>query len=159
MEKMYKEVVTGNRYDYERANQHHVELTLQIVMAKDMPNIESAFIYANHCGCCLHYGMALFKLLREAGIDAYISITMEENPITHEMTDNHVSVYYIKDGKEYIADPVETVKSGKGEYFDIPVQEYYENNGTIWIYDPYGEYGEELFYQSFLNHPLKTFNG
>ena len=33
MEKMYKEVVTDNRYDYERANQHHVELTLQKVMA------------------------------------------------------------------------------------------------------------------------------
>ncbi|MBR3132656.1 MAG: hypothetical protein IKG42_01020 [Clostridia bacterium] len=159
MKTMYKTVVTGNRYDYERANQHHGELISQKVKAKDMPSIESAFIDTNHCGCCLHYGMALFKLLREAGIDAYISITMEENPITHKMTDNHVSVYYVKDGKGYIADPVETVKSGKGENFDIPVQEYYDNNGTIWIYDPYGEYGEELFYQGFLNHPLKTFNG
>lgn len=159
MEKMYKAVVTNNHYDYERANQHHGELISQKVKAKDMPNIESAFIDENHCGCCLHYGMTLFKFLKEAGIDAYISITMEENPITHEMTDNHVSVYYIKDGNEYIADPVETVKSGKGEYFDIPIQEYYKNNGTIWIYDPYGEYGEELFYQGFLNHPIKIFKG
>ena len=97
--------------------------------------------------------------MKDAGIETYISITLEENPVTHQMTDNHISVYYIKNGKEYIADPVETVKNGKGDYFDIPIDEYIKANGTIWIYDPYGEYGDELFYNGFLNHPLKIFKG
>lgn len=157
MEKMYKKVVTGNRYDNERAMKHHSELIAQCVKAKDMPSIESEFIAKNHCGCCLHYGMALYKLMKDANMDVYISITPEENPVTHEMTDNHVSVYYIIDGKGYIADPVETVKFGKGEYYDIPVMEYQKNNGMIRIYDPYGEYGNELFFIDFLKHPLRIF--
>ncbi len=124
-----------------------------------MPSIESAFISENHYGCCLHYDMSLFKLLREAGIESYVSITMEENPVAHENTDSHVSVYYIKDGKEYIADPVETVKAGKGEYLDIPIEEYWATNRTIQLYDPYGEYGDKLFYGDFLNHPLRILKG
>ena len=37
----------------------------------------------------------------------------------------------------------------KGDYWDIPIEEYFKNNGTIWIYDPYGEYGDKLFYNGF----------
>lgn len=159
MEKMYKEVVTGNVYDFDRANAHHGVLIAAKTLARNMPKVETEFISENHCGCCLHFGMALFKLMRDAGYEAYISITLEENPITHQMTDNHVSVCYIKDGKQYIADPVETIKTGKGDYFDITIEKYSKTNGTIWIYDPYGEYGDELFYEGFLNHPLRTFKG
>jgi len=156
---MYKSVVEGNIYNYHKANEHHAMLFGAKAIAKDMPAIETEFISQNHCGCCLHYAMALFKIMREACVETYISITLEENPETGKKTDNHVSVCYVKDGKKYIADPVETVKSGKGEFFDIPIEDYFKANGTVWIYDPYGEYGNELFYQGFLNHPLETFKG
>lgn len=159
MEKMYKNVVTGNEYNYEKANEHHAMLIAAKTIARDMPEVETEFISKNHCGCCLHYGMALFKLMRDAGLEAYISITLEENPETGKMTDNHVSVCYVKDGKRFIADPVETVKTGEGEFFNIPIEEYSKANGTVWIYDPYGEYGNELFYQGFLAHPIDVFKG
>lgn len=159
MEKMYKKVVTGNEYNYQKANEHHAMLIEQKAVAKDMPKIETEFLTQNHYGCCLHFGMALFKIMRDAGLKTYISITLEENPITGQMTDKHVSVCYVKDGKRFIADPVETAKTGKGEYFDIPIEEYSKANGTVWIYDPYGEYGDELFYNGFLNHPIETFKG
>ena len=159
MKKMYEKVVTGNAYEYEKANAHHAVLTQAKTLAKDMPQVETEFISENHCGCCLHYSMALYKLMKEAGIEAYISVTLEENPVTKKLTDNHISVCYVKDGERYIADPVETAKTGKGEYFDIPIEEFAKVNGTIWIYDPYGEYGNELFYDGFLNHPLEIFKG
>ena len=157
IEKCYNEVVTGNKYDFEGATKHNGEMIAAKVKANDMPIIESRFVRENHLGCCLHYGMTLFKMLREHLVDCYIAITLEENPTTHQKTDNHVSVCYLKDGKWYIADPVETVKKGKGEYFDIPIDYYALTQGTIWLYDPYGEYGGELFFEGFLNHPIETF--
>ena len=27
---------------------------------------------------------------------------------------------------------------------------------TIWLYDPYGEYGNMLFFEGVLNHPIET---
>lgn len=157
--KIYKEVVTGNKYDYEKATTHNNEMVSLKVKALDMPSIESEFVAKNHIGCCLHYGMTLFQKLREHSVECYISITLEENPATHKKTDSHVSVCYLKDGNRFIADPVETVKSGKGEYFDIPIETYRKEQGTIWLYDPYGEYGNELFFESFLTHPIETLKG
>ena len=112
MEKLFYEVVTGNHYDLEEANKHTGDLIKKSVKAKDMPSTELKFIRKHHCGCCLHYGMALFKLMRDAGMECFISVSAEENPETHKKTDRHVSVYYIKNGKKYIADPVEAVKTG-----------------------------------------------
>ena len=158
IKKYYNEVVTGNRYDLDGASKHNQEMITAKVKASDMPLIEKRFISQNHYGCCLHYGMTLFHILREHMIKCYIAITLEENPITHEKTDSHVSVCYIKDGKRYIADPVETVKAGKGEYYDIPIKYYMKEQGTIRLYDPYGVYGNLLFFEGFLNHPIETLN-
>jgi hypothetical protein len=160
IEKCYMEVVNGNRYDYEKASEHNGKMIAEKVIAKDMPSIEARFVSENHAGCCLHYGMTLFKMLREHDIECYIAITLEENPITHKKTDNHVSVCYLKDGKKYIADPVEAVKAGgKRMYFDIPIEYYALTQGTIWLYDPYGEYENELFFEGFLKYPIETFKG
>ena len=68
MEKLFYEVVTGNHYDLEEANKHTGDLIKKSVKAKDMPSTELKFIRKHHCGCCLHYGMALFKLMRDAGM-------------------------------------------------------------------------------------------
>lgn len=75
MEKLFYEVVTGNHYDLEEANKHTGDLIKKSVKAKDMPNTELKFIRKHHCGCCLHYGMALFKLMRDAGMKCFISIS------------------------------------------------------------------------------------
>lgn len=157
IEKCYKAVITGNKYDYEMASKHNYEMFSAKVKASDMPTIESCFVSNTHTGCCLHYGMTLFKMLREHLVDCYIAITLEENPTTHQKTDNHVSVCYFKDGKRFIADPVEAVKRGKGEYFDIPIDYYALTQGTIWLYDPYGEHSDELFFEGFLSYPIETF--
>ena len=95
MKKMYEKVVTGNAYEYEKANAHHAVLTQAKTLAKDMPQVETEFISENHCGCCLHYSMALYKLMKEAGIEAYISVTLEENPVTKiRLTPNGKTLYY-----------------------------------------------------------------
>ena len=160
MEKLFYEVVTGNHYDLEEANKHNDKLRKKDkVKAKDMPSTELNFIKEHHCGCCMHYGMALFKLMRDAGMKCFISISVEENPVTHEKTDRHVSVYYIKDGKEYIADPVEAVKTGTLDFTQIPLESFIRENGTVWIFDPYGEHGDEEFFSSFMATPLATFTG
>ncbi len=151
----YKQVTADGMYDYEVAAEHNAKVLSADVTAAELPLIEANFVAQNHVGCCLHYGMALFAKLREHNVECYIAITKEENPVTHKKTDNHVSVCYLKDGKRYIADPVETVKTGKGEYFDIPLEKYHEEQGTIWIFDPYGEYGNELFFKGFLSHPIE----
>lgn len=155
IKKFYNEVVTGCKYDLEAASKHNMEMFSANVKAAELPLIEANFVAQNHVGCCLHYGMTLFAKLREHNIECYITITKEENPINHEKTDNHVSVCYLKDGKRYIADPVETVKTGKGDFFDIPIEKYHEEQGTIWMFDPYGEYGNELFFKGFLSHPIE----
>lgn len=155
IEKIYNEVVTGCTYDFDAAIKHNMEMISADVKAAELPFIESEFVTQNRVGCCLHYGMTLFAKLREHNVECYIAITKEENPVTHEKTDNHVSVCYLKDGKRYIADPVETVKTGKGEYFDIPIDYYALTQGKIWLFDPYGEYGSELFFKGFLSHPIE----
>ena len=155
IEEIYNEVVTGGKYDFEVASKHNMEMFLADVKAADLPLIEANFVAQNHVGCCLHYGMALFAKLREQEVECYIAITKEENPTTHEKTDNHVSVCYLKNGKRYIADPVESVKGGKGLFFDIPIEEYNKENGTIWMFDPYGVDGNKLFFQEFLSHPIE----
>ena len=155
IERIYSQVVTGCTYDLAAASKHNMEMFYADVKAVDLPLIEANFVAQNHIGCCLHYGMTLFAKLREHNIECYIAITKEENPTTHEKTDNHVSVCYLKDGKRYIADPVETVKAGKGDFFGIPIEEYLKEQGTIQLFDPYGEYGNELFFKEFLSHPIE----
>ena len=156
IEKLYWEVIKGNRYDLDGAAQHNDELKALKVSAKDMPEAEAYFLKTNHFGCCLHYAMALYKALRDEQVKCFIAITLEENPETKKMTDMHVSVCYTKGGKRYIADPVESVKrGGKGQYFEIPIDYYGLTNGTIWLFDPYGEHGDELFFEDFLCHPME----
>lgn len=159
IKRYYNEVVTGNKYDLEKASNHINEMYYAEAKAEDVPSIASTFVAQNHVGCCLHYGMTLFKMLRENSIECYIAITKEENPVTHQKTDNHVSVCYVKDGERFIADPVETIKLGKGDYSAIPINTFKKEQGTIELYDPYGEYGKELFFVDFLSHPIEILIG
>lgn len=154
----FSHVTSGNGYDLDSAITHQARLVQSKIKAKDLPSAMATFIMQNHVGCCLHYGMALFKEFREAGYEAYISITLEENLTTGEKTDSHVSVCYVKDDEMFIADPVATVKGSTEKQYDIPIEEFKEAHGTIWLYDPYGEYGDMLFFEGFLAHPLKTFS-
>ncbi|MBR0350953.1 MAG: hypothetical protein IJH76_03955 [Clostridia bacterium] len=156
IQSLYESVVEGNRYDLIEATQHNKEMYLADVKARDLPLIEANYISHFHVGCCLHYGMALFYKMRMHNIPCYIAITKEENPETHKKTDNHVSVCYIKKGIRYIADPVETVKTWLGDFYDIPIARYLKEYKKIKLYDPYGEYGDELFFKDFLSHPIET---
>ena len=158
IKKIYESVVSGCTYDLAKASQHTNALYLTgNVTAAEMPEIEAAFVAENHVGCCLHYGMTLFYRLRLLGIECYISMTKEENHVTHEKTDNHVSVCYVQNGHKFIADPVETVKThGEKCFYDIPIEEFLAQQGTIRIYDPYGEHGGELFFEEFLAHPIEV---
>lgn len=154
---IYNEVVTGCTYDFEQASEHNGAMYSAGITAAQLPKVEAAFVAEHHVGCCLHYGMTLFYKLRQHNVECYIAVTKEENPVTHKKTDNHVSVCYLKkDGQKYIADPVETVKAQKGDFYDIPIKQYLAQNGKIWIFDPYGEYGGELFFNGFLSHPLEV---
>ena len=107
IKKIYNEVVTGCKYDFEVASKHNMEMISSDVKASDLPHIEADFVTQNHVGCCLHYGMTLFA------------------------------------------------KTGKGEYFDIPIEQFLKEQGTIWMFDPYGEYGNESFFREFLSHPIE----
>lgn len=158
IKKMYKQVVTGNRYDYKEAMDHNLQMMHRQVKARELPDIEAEFVAENHVGCCLHYGMTLFKGLRDAGYEAYIAISMEENPITGQKTDNHVSVLYVVDGQKFIADVVETVKTGEVERFmQIKVNDFCRDHGMVWVYDPDGEHGDVLFFEGFLGYPVQIF--
>ena len=152
----YSKTVSGNRYDLKGATEHNMAMAEQHVLAEDMPKIESDFIDANHYGCCLHYGFSLFQKLHNNGIPCFICISLEENE-AGEKVDNHVSVLYIVDGKRLIADPVETVKrDGKGEFLNIPIEQFRASEGTLWLYDPYGEHRKEEFFTSFLKYPIEV---
>ncbi len=156
IEKSYMEVITGNRYDPDGADWHNTEMKALKVLARDMPEAESYFLETNHFGCCLHYGMALFYKLRKLEVPCFIAITFEDDPVTGEQTDMHVSVCYTKDGDKYIADPVESVKrNGEGKYFDIPFDYYCLSKGMVWLFNPYGKHGDELFFEDFLCHPME----
>lgn len=155
MKNMYKKVTAGKKYDLKIATEHNEAMEISKVRAKDLPAIELEFINNNNVGCSLHYGMALYKLLHDMGIESYIAITREENPFTKQNTKHHVSVCYLWNGERRIADPVETVK-GNGEFFDVPIEVFKRQKGTILLYDPYGEYGDKLFFEDFLAYPKET---
>ena len=41
----------------------------------------------------------------------------------------------------------------------IPLESFIKENGDVWIFDPYGEHGDEEFFSSFMGSPLATFTG
>lgn len=124
IQEIYNKVIEGSRYDYDVASAHHKILISQGVCAAEMPRIEEEYLKQNHVGCCLHFGMYLFKKMREQGYNCFIAITVEENPKTHEMTDNHVSVCYSEENEWFIADPVKTLKEGVDNCYKIPITDY-----------------------------------
>lgn len=56
IERIYNEVVTGCKYDFEVASKHNMEMISSDVKASDLPHIEADFVTLNHVGCCIHYG-------------------------------------------------------------------------------------------------------
>lgn len=151
MENMYAKVVTGNKYDREIAARHNFAMYKAKVKAKDIAKIESDFIQHNHVGCCLHYALALYNLLYEAGYEVYLVTTPEDDG------DNHASVCYALNGKRYIADPVETVITGDFSYIRIPFEKFKNENAWLKVFEPNGMYGEELFFENFLANCHKEF--
>ena len=102
--------------------------------------------------------MAELFLTTKQNVSLHVNNIFREDELTESSVVKE-SLTTAKDGKRYIADPVETVKAGKGEYYDIPIDYYMKEQGTIWLYDPYGEYGNQLFFEGFLNHPIETLKG
>lgn len=151
MENMYAKIVTGNKYDRKIATSHNFEMYKAKVKAKDIAKIEFDFIQHNHVGCCLHYALALYNLLYEAGYEVYLVTTPEDDG------DNHASVCYALNGKRYIADPVETVIRGDFSYIRIPFEKFKNENAWLKVFEPNGMYGEELFFENFLVNCHKEF--
>lgn len=151
MENMYAKIVTGNKYDWKIATSHNFEMYKAKVKAKDIAKIEFDFIQHNYVGCCLHYALALYNLLYEAGYEVYLVTTPEDDG------DNHASVCYALNGKRYIADPVETVITGDFSYIRIPFEKFKNENAWLKVFEPNGMYGEELFFESFLANCYKEF--
>ena len=158
MKDIYLKVIKGNMYDSEMEICHQTEVAEKKVKAKDLPEMEMQFLLKYHKGCSIHYAMTLYKMLYDAGKEAYIAITERDSVVKYKR-DIYMSVYYIEDGVNMIADPAEAIKTKKEAYYAIPIEEYRKKYGTIWLYDPYGEYGEKLFFEGFLNHPKDTFYG
>lgn len=153
IEKIYAQVVTGNRYDLAMANNHTKSLIKcnKPIKAKDMPKIEADFVRENHAGCCLHFSMYLIYLLKEANIECYLTTTPEEDGA------NHASVLYYDEGKYFIADPVADVINGTvNENMAIDYNEFAQSaiDQNIRHFD-FGEYGEELFFIDFLHYPME----
>lgn len=155
----YDKVVQGNRYDAAKATQYNVVLGEAKTEAKIMPHAATTFVMLNHFGSDLHYALYLFWKLREYCIECYIAFTKDMNPAVNQKTYNHISVCYVQNGKRYIADPAETVKTGEDKFCGIPIEDYQKDHGTIKLYDPYGEHGSELFFEGFLDHPIETLEG
>lgn len=151
MENMYAKIVTGNKYDRKIATSHNFEMYKAKVKAKDIAKIEFDFIQHNHVGCCLHYALALYNLLYEAGYEVYLVTTPEDDG------DNHASVCYALNGKRYIADPVETVITGDFSYIRIPFEKFKNENAWLKVFEPNGMYGKELFFENFLANCHKEF--
>lgn len=144
--KMYLEVVTGNMYDLEKANNHTRSIVGLGIKANQMPEIETEFVKKNHVGCCLHYAMYLIKLLHDEGIKAYLTTTPEEDGAMHASV-----LYYDEKGEKHIADPVADVKKGTGtQHMCIDYDEFVREaiRNEIAHYDLYGDYGEEEFFGS-----------
>jgi hypothetical protein len=160
--KYYDEIVMGNTLDLENAYKHTQELidSHSELLASDMPSIEKHFLDKNHYGNCLHYSMALFYLLRQHEIESFIAITKETSTnVIPGFNQIHASVCYIKNGQRYIADPTETIKLGKGAYYEIPIAKYLKQHGTIRLYDPYGVHGSRYFFKEFFNYPIEILVG
>lgn len=152
---LYDEVVFGNQYSLDNdVIQHNVMLENQKVKIGEMPEIEEQFIENGHKGYTLNYAMALFKKMRDAGIkNSYIAFSYEIDSLTGKRTAPHFSVYCREEGSWCIADPGEQLKRG-GEFSAIPVKVFKQVNGTVWIYDPYGEHSEKEFFKEFLKFPI-----
>lgn len=154
----YSKIVHGSVYDLDAAQDHHKVLFGQGILAKDIPKAENEHVLSKRYGCCLEYSNALLHELHQAGINAKLAISLEENPVTKERTDSHVSVFIQDDdGNSFIADPVETVKTHGEDMILVLLAEFQKLNGTVWIYDPYGE-NENLPFMEFMGYPEKTYS-
>lgn len=157
IKRIYESVVSLGTYSFSRANRHNHEMFELEVSARDLPNIELKFLQENHIGCSLHYSMALLKLLRDIGVNAYICITLEKTPFASQNTYGHVSVYYVFNGEQFIADPIISVQTGNNNFFAIPFYDFLKENLKLWIYDPYGIHGSEPFFDGFLSQPANFY--
>lgn len=151
MRKIYEKTIENNVYDYAAAQKNLMEVLDQKVKAKEMPSIMAEFVETKHRGCCLHYAMTLYKFMHEAGYEVYLVTTPETDGQTH------ASVCYEEAGRRFIADPVETIKTGDWRYAKIPFEEFVEKNEWVKLYEPYGIYGDELFFEKFLGYPKESF--
>ena len=143
--------------EYNSYMENEYQLTEKKVKAKDLPQIAVRFLQKYHKGGSMHYAMELFKKMYDAGEEVYLAITERESIVKYRR-DIYMSVCYKKDGEWIIADPAKAVAERRTDVYDaIPMEEYKKTYGTIWLYDPYGEYGEKLFFEGFLNHPKETF--
>lgn len=155
MESIYRNLVMEGKYDCDGAARHRRRLKNCNVKAKEMPAREAEYVLHNRRGDSLQYAMALFKMLRDANIEAYIALVVVDRHRKQPKMNDHFGVCYIDaKGKVYIADPIATImKKGEIEHHRIPIEEYARRKGKIRMYDPYGVYGEKLFFESFLENP------
>lgn len=158
IEELYAEVVDGMRYDYEIAQWDIKRMTDEEVKTKDLPEIVAYFIKENKVGCCLHFAMALYYKMQQAGIECYI-LTTEENLFDVNRTDNYVSVLYQNKEGWFIANPVATVKGSTENNLAIPEKEFVKKHKVSKLYVPYGMYRDLLFFKDFVDKPFGIFEG
>ena len=154
MYKPFTSLIKGKQYDYNLAARHNLEMAEAKVKAKDLPAIAEKFLEDNGKGGCLHISLALLKRIRETGKEAYLALSITANPKTGENNEYYASVYYRSQGRWYIADPVEAIKTEKEEIYIVPIHIFKQKYGTIWIYDLCGEHGDKEFFKDFLRYPI-----
>ena len=154
MYKPFTSLVKGKQYDYNLAARHNLEMSEAKVKARELPAIEEKFLEENEKGGCLQISLALLKRIHETGKEAYLALSITQNPRTGEYNEYYASVYYRAQGSWGIADPVESVKEGKEEIYVVPVYIYQQKHGKIWLYDLYGEHGDKEFFKEFLHYPV-----
>ena len=89
--------------------------------------------------------------MHDAGIEAYLAITMTQDSLNGKKNKCYASVYYKLNDSWYVADPVEEIKEGIKDLFEIPLFVFRRKKGKMWIYNPYGENGEMEFFKEFLH--------
>ena len=118
----YRKIATTGHYSLEIANKIGYGAGVQAI---EMPKVMSERLTSFGGGCCFHYSFALIHELEEEGIQAFWACVPE--PEKGKLgVQKCVVVYACPDGKKFVADIIEDVKSG------VKLEDF-KGNGCEWI--------------------------
>lgn len=152
------DLVSRNKFDYEFALKHNMEVLKLEIKANELPELEERILNYAGKGGCLQFSFALLKKMKDMDIEGYIAVVMFDNPETGNENELHTTVCYKKDGKYVIADPAFAARTGQ-VFLDVPIEQFAKKYGyPVSLYNPYGKHGDEIALEKFLDYPFAIFN-